>query len=233
MLLNEWTDQSMENVYFSVNPPLGERNKSIQKRERSRPPIIPALPVSSLRAELKNVRVHDATSIDVDFVLTNMTKTAICLPSISNSWGAYQWSFLVIDATGVKHELVNPQTMWWCNGFSTFRIAPQIENVLPCRLTANSGSDQDNRAGYTSDRMHLEFIEQRPDGSWSTRATPPKPWKFPIVIIGRFGAKQYQADRWNDHTNWVGSSDTNSVEVKAEKSAPLKLNVVAQTTEQK
>jgi len=140
-----------------------------------------------LFVELRNASIKEGDSIEIDFVLINKSKADIFLAERWNSWGAYQWRFIVIDKTGVSMNLSNPQMEWSKNFFTTFTIPPSSEYTMKCRLDMNTARFNDGTVCiFTAGTPHANN------------------WRFPVSILGVFSAKVYDKSKDFPGTNWNG-----------------------------
>ncbi len=158
------------------------------------------LPITVLRAELRNATRRDDNNIDVAFVLINTTIVPIRLVQRWNSWGENQWSFHATDSKGVEYAL-NPRAIRHTkNIFRTFTIEPFGEYVMPCHLVVITGPP---------------FYPPNTFDYFETYVSPTQSWTFPIVITGTFSGQLYEKSGYGDDegTNWAGSIKTNSITV--------------------
>lgn len=84
--------------------------------------------LAGLRISLRDAkRDTGAPGFLVTVVLTNAGKRPIGVYQRWNSWGAYQWRFAIVDASGRRVVAGNPQQEWTRNGPTASLIEPGKE----------------------------------------------------------------------------------------------------------
>ncbi len=97
---------------FSIDVAIPLRNKSSRIR------------INSNSKSINNIRSH------FNVVLTNNTDKPIKLWQEWCSWGYYNLSFEIIDATGKKHTLTKGDMVWTANFPDTLTIPPHKHRVI-------------------------------------------------------------------------------------------------------
>lgn len=157
--------------------------------------------ICGLGARVSNVVVRSGNSIELDFILLNHSEENIVLAERWNSFGAYQWEFLVVDAKGAEFVLRNPQMHWYRNGFTTFTIPPSNEQVTRCRLDRASWKFEDGLVAVFSE-VGIGASDKRRQNSWA----------FPLSISGTFSASKENLNVFGERgSNWAGTVTTNTV----------------------
>ncbi len=188
-----------------------------------------------LRVELRNGVVCKDNSIEVDFALINVSTVPVELVDRWNSWGAYQWTFLVKDAAGTEYPLRNPQTNWYANYFTTFSISPGAEYVKRCRLSLSSPKLPDGSRVWVF--TQLSDLGQAMGGKLDEKGRlvisinddpPPRrsnTWIFPLTVTGKFSASRHMKTEWQSGTNWDGSESSRPLVIRRTPDGEEKLPV--------
>jgi hypothetical protein len=142
-----------------------------------------------LMASLANIRVLQGRTpaIELDFVLTSRSARPVYIAERWNSWGAYQWSFEIVDARGHVCRLSNPNLVWLANYLTTAKIWLGERHITRCRLPMLSTDNQSKDDGVAWFRESGFQMERLPSGK--TRPVEHL-WQYPIQISGLFAAPQ-------------------------------------------
>ena len=88
---------------------------------------------SELKLTLSNPSLIDSHNISVHLNITNNSTESIYLFERWNSWGAYQWWFMV-EIDGQKYMMNNPLDRWSSNFRTSFLIEPLKTRTVKCFL---------------------------------------------------------------------------------------------------
>jgi len=166
---------------------------------------------SRIKLTLSKPELIDDKNILVELEIENTSSIDAKIFERWNSWGAFQWSFIVI-IDEQSYIMKNPKGLWTRNHPSTFTMKPGEKLIVKCLLEA---------AGYKDN--HGENIKgYNPREDWAFTSFPyaalndlsDPEFKPPILIIASFTPNEEYSDTIREKPNIYWKVISNSINLK-------------------